>query len=201
MNEDQRQLCEANYPLIYAFAKKYCKYPSQFEEVVFYATNGYVNACRVFDASKGFQFSSYAYKCMYHELVGFYKNLEKDSQHISLDVQDEGFRESIANYLVSDEETPEDFLLEDERETFLDRINHLLSRYEKRRDQRGDAAKCRCLIERMRLGLSQEDYAELKNMSQSNVSKIEEAAISILKNDKRLKKLYAEFNHYHKNEK
>lgn len=198
MNEDQRQLCEANYPLIYAFAKKYCKYPSQFEEVVFYATNGYVNACRVFDASKGFKFSSYAYKCMYHELVSFYKNLEKDSQNISLDAQDEGFRESVANYLVSDDEIAEETLIDDERDDLFHRINNLLSRYEKRRDQRGDAAKCRCLIERMRLGLSQEDYAQLKNMSQTNVSKMESEAIQILKKDKRLIKLYREWMSYKK---
>lgn len=198
MNEDQRQLCEANYPLIYAFAKKYCKYPSQFEEVVFYATNGYVNACRVFDASKGFKFSSYAYKCMYHELVSFYKNLEKDSQNISLDAQYEDFRESVANYLVSDDEIAEDTLIDDERDDLFHRINNLLSRYEKRRDQRGDAAKCRCLIERMRLGLSQEDYAQLKNMSQTNVSKMENEAIQILKKDKRLIKLYREWMSYKK---
>lgn len=135
---------------------------------------------------------------MYHELVSFYKNLEKDSQNISLDAQDEGFRESVANYLVSDDEIAEDTLIDDERDDLFHRINNLLSRYEKRRDQRGDAAKCRCLIERMRLGLSQEDYAQLKNMSQTNVSKMESEAIQILKKDKRLIKLYREWMSYKK---
>lgn len=201
MNDEQRQLCEDNYKLIYAFAKKYCKIPSQFEEVVYHATNGYVNACRLFDPTKGFKFSTFAYKCMYHELVAFYKRVEKASQLIYLDSQDEGFRESMANYLISDEETPEDFLIDDERDNLFDRLNRLLSRYEKRRDQRGDAAKCRCLIERMRLGLSQVDYANLKKMSQANVSKIEDDAISILKKDKRLRKIYAEFMSYQNHDK
>ena len=196
MNEDQRQLCEDNYRLIYSFAKKYCKIPSQFEEIVFYATNGYMNACRSFDPTKGFKFSTYAYKWMYYEFIVFLRKVEKDSQHISLDLQDDDFKESIANYLVSDDKTAEDFLMDDERDRFFERINKILTRYERRRDKKGDAVKCRCLVERMRLGISQKEYASRLKMSQANVSKIEDEAIAILKKDKRLIKLYREWMTY-----
>ena len=68
LTDEQRELCESNYGLIYSFLAKKCYRSYNFDEIEFHAINGYLKAVMTFD-KKNTRFSTYAYTCMFNEVA------------------------------------------------------------------------------------------------------------------------------------
>ena len=158
-------------------------YPSQvdYEELYDVGITGYAKALVSYNKGNGAKFSTYAYNCIRNEILFF---LRKEGKHINnnislnsiLSVDKNGNNLQLED-IVSDEEKDtglEDKILEDEQRTILLKAIDELSEKEKK-------------IIIYRFGLdrgikkTQKELAEETNMSQANVSKIQEKAIKKLK--------------------
>lgn len=179
--EERERYAEENMKLI-GFVMK-SLYPSQvdYEELYDVGVTGYAKALVSYNKGNGAKFSTYAYNCIRNEILFF---LRKEGKHINnnislnsiLSVDKNGNNLQLED-IVSDEEKDtglEDKILEDEQRTILLKAIDELSEKEKK-------------IIIYRFGLdrgikkTQKELAEETNMSQANVSKIQEKAIKKLK--------------------
>lgn len=179
--EERERYAEENLKLI-GFVMK-SLYPSQvdYEELYDVGVTGYAKALVSYNKGNGAKFSTYAYNCIRNEILFF---LRKESKHINnnislnsiLSVDKNGNNLQLED-IVSDEEKDtglEDRILEDEQRAILLKAIDELNEKEKK-------------IIIYRYGLdrgikkTQKELAEEINMSQANVSKIQEKAIKKLK--------------------
>lgn len=100
MTEDQKKLVESNIKLAYDYVYKYgSSFGHDFDDSVQIASLGLCNAALTFDASKGYAFSTYAYKCMSNEFLKIArakKAKRRDGSEISFD---EEVRSSSGEYI------------------------------------------------------------------------------------------------------
>lgn len=68
-----------NEPLVYSLVRKFDNLPIPEEERLSAAQNGFVAALNNFDPSRGFQFSTFAYRLMMNEIIALDKNRKKQS--------------------------------------------------------------------------------------------------------------------------
>lgn len=100
MTEDQKKLVESNIKLAYDYVHKYgSSFGHDFDDSVQIASLGLCNAALTFDESKGYEFSTYAYKCMSNEFLRIArakKAKRRDGSEISFD---EELRSSSGEYV------------------------------------------------------------------------------------------------------
>lgn len=179
--EERERYAEENLKLI-GFVMK-SLYPSQvdYEELYDVGVTGYAKALVSYNKGNGAKFSTYAYNCIRNEILFF---LRKESKHINNNISlnnilyvDKNGNNLQLEDIVSDEEKDtglEDKILEDEQRAILLKAIDELNEKEKK-------------IIIYRYGLdrgikkTQKELAEEINMSQANVSKIQEKAIKKLK--------------------
>ena len=68
-----------NEPLVYSLVRKFDNLPIPEEERLSAAQNGFVSALNNFDPTRGFQFSTFAYRLMMNEIIALDKNRKKQS--------------------------------------------------------------------------------------------------------------------------
>lgn len=178
---ERERYAEENMKLIGYVMKSL--YPSKvdYEELYDVGVTGYAKALVSYNKSNGAKFSTYAYNCIRNEILFF---LRKEGKHINnnISLNDTLFVDKNGNNLqlediVSDDEKDtglEEKILKDEERTILLKAIDELNEKEK-------------IIIIYRYGLdrgirkTQKQLAEEINMSQANVSKIQEKAIKKLK--------------------
>lgn len=179
--EERERYAEENMKLIGYVMKSL--YPSQvdYEELYDVGVTGYAKALVSYNKSNGAKFSTYAYNCIRNEILFF---LRKEGKHINNNISlnnilfvDKNGNNLQLEDIVSDDEKDtgleEQILKDEERNILLKAINEL-------------SDKERIIII-YRYGLdrgikkTQKQLAEEINMSQANVSKIQEKAIKKLK--------------------
>ena len=100
MTEDQKKLVESNMNLAYDYVHKYgLSFGHDFDDSVQIASLGLCNAALTFDDSKGYTFSTYAYRCMSNEFLNIArakKAKRRDGSKISFD---EEVRSSFGEYV------------------------------------------------------------------------------------------------------
>lgn len=101
MTEDQKKLVESNINLAYDYVHKYgSSFGHDFDDSIQIASFGLCNAAATFDESKGYAFSTYAYRCMSNEFLKIARAKKKakrrDGSNISFD---EEVRSSFGEYV------------------------------------------------------------------------------------------------------
>lgn len=178
--EERERYAEENMKLIGFVIKSL--YPSQvdYEELYDVGVTGYAKALVSYNKGNGAKFSTYAYNCIRNEILFFLRKEGKHNNNISLNsilsVDKNGNNLQLEDILSDEEEDTrlEDKILKDEQRAILLKAIDELSEKEKK-------------IIIYRFGLdrgikkTQKELAEETNMSQANVSKIQEKAIKKLK--------------------
>ena len=67
-----------NEPLIYSIVRKFDNLPLSEEDRVSAAQKGFVTAMNLFDPTRGFQFSTFAYPLISHEIIAIEKERKKE---------------------------------------------------------------------------------------------------------------------------
>lgn len=190
LTDEQRELCESNYGLIYSFLAKKCYRSYNFDEIEFHAVNGYLKAVMTFD-KKNTRFSTYAYTCMFNEvaMLGRKENTknkyETPRDHVSKEILEVKTEENALDQMIeSYNERLKAKILKEVRRTILKyNVNN----------NRGK--KFKYLIERYDLNVTPTEFARIKGTSQANIWQLEKSAIKVLRDDAYLKQLY---EHYKK---
>ena len=190
LSDEQRELCESNYGLIYSFLAKKCYRSYNFDEVEFHAINGYLKAVMTFD-KKSTRFSTYAYTCMFNEvaMLGRKENTknkyETPRDHVSKEILE-----------IKTEENALDQMIESYNERLkakiLKEVKRTISKYNVNKTR---GKKFKYLIERYDLNVTPTEFARIKGTSQANIWQLEKSAIKVLRDDAYLKQLY---EHYKK---
>ena len=190
LTDEQRELCESNYGLIYSFLAKRCYRSYNFDEIEFHAVNGYLKAVMTFD-KKNTRFSTYAYTCMFNEvaMLGRKENTknkyETPRDHVSKEILEVKTEENALDQMVENynERLKAKILKEVKRTILKYNVNN----------NRGK--KFKYLIERYDLNVTPTEFARIKGTSQSHIWQLEKSAIKVLREDAYLKQLY---EHYKK---
>ena len=190
LSDEQRELCESNYGLIYSFLAKKCYRSYNFDEIEFNAINGYLKAVMTFN-KKNNRFSTYAYTCMFNEvaMLGRKENTknkyETPRDHVSKEILEVKTDENALDQMVeSYNERLKTKILKEVKRTILKyNVNN----------NRGK--KFKYLIERYDLNVTPTEFARIKGTSQANIWQLEKSAIKVLRDDAYLKQLY---EHYKK---
>ena len=190
LSDEQRELCESNYGLIYSFLAKKCYRSYNFDEIEFHAINGYLKAVMTFD-KKNARFSTYAYTCMFNEvaMLGRKENTknkyEKPRDYVSKEILE-----------VKTEENALDQMIESYNERLkakiLKEVKRTILKYNVNNNR---GKKFKYLIERYDLNVTPTEFARIKGTSQANIWQLEKSAIKVLRDDAYLKQLY---EHYKK---
>ena len=190
LSDEQRELCESNYGLIYSFLAKKCYRSYNFDEIEFHAINGYLKAVMTFD-KKSTRFSTYAYTCMFNEvaMLGRKENTknkyETPRDHVSKEILE-----------VKTEENALDQMIESYNERLkakiLKEVKRTILKYNVNNNR---GKKFKYLIERYDLNVTPTEFARIKGTSQANIWQLEKSAIKALRDDAYLKQLY---EHYKK---
>lgn len=178
--DEKRQYAEENQRLISWTANRFSNYPVDKEELVSIAMVGFTNALNNFQKDKGAKFSTFAVKCMTNELLHALRN---ESKHIknsilsgtALYTDSEGNSLTIEDTLsaeMNNESSLEDSVMMKEDYKLLREAIETLPEREQE-------------VIRRRYGIdcdpeTQNDIAVSLNMSQANVSKIEQSIIKKL---------------------
>lgn len=180
--EEKNQIAEENLALIHYVIKGFNKTGIPYDELVSVAMVGYAKALSSYDKSRAVKFSTYAINCIKNEILFFLRKenkhnrntlslnkvLSTDKHGNQLDLEDI-MHESISGF-----KTLEELILEEENRKII--INAL--KYLKEEER---------FILIYRFGLdngivkTQKDIAEIIDMSQANVSKIQKNALTKLR--------------------
>lgn len=180
--EEKNKIAEENLPLIHYVLKGLNNTRVDYDELFSVGIVGYAKALDSYDKSREVKFSTYAINCIKNEVLFFLRKENKHNANTTslnkiLSVDKNGNNLELEE-IMSDgnigEKGLEDIILEDEnREILLRAMEHLK---EKERY---------ILIHRFGLDrgivMTQKEIAEVINMSQANVSKIEKTGLHKLK--------------------
>ena len=176
--EEKEKMAEENYKLIFYVIQKFQSIGISFDELESIGGMGYTKALNAFDTDKNVKFSTFAINCIKNEILFF---LRKEKQHILnnvslskvLSVDKNGNNLSLEDILPENDGShnslEDEFMLGEDIRLLTECIEHL-SPKEK-------------LIITYRFGLgnqetkTQKEIAELIDMSQANVSKMEKTII------------------------
>lgn len=177
--EAKNKLIEHNLRLVVYVAKKYEVNTSYLEDLVSIGCLGLIKAISTFDINKNFKLATYASRCIENEILMHLRKTSKQKLEISIDeplnVDYDGNELLLADILsIADENVIDDLSYDEQRKIMYAEID-LLKPREKQ-------------IIKMRYGLdngiemTQKDVADLLNISQSYISRIEKKIIRKLKN-------------------
>lgn len=171
------KLIEHNLRLVLYIAKKFETPKTELEDLVSVGAIGLVKAVDSFKADKNIKLATYASRCIENEILMHLRKINKTLNEISLDeplsVDEEGSELVIGDILPASENCYKEVESEDEKKFLLTTLECLTSR---ERD-----------IMIMRYGLygqdelTQKEVADLLNISQSYISRLEKKILKKLK--------------------
>ena len=171
------KLIEHNLRLVLYIAKKFESPKAELEDLVSVGAIGLVKAVDSFKADKNIKLATYASRCIENEILMYLRKVNKTLNEISLDeplsVDDEGSELVISDILPSNEDSYQEVENDDQKKFLLSTLAELSSR---ERD-----------IMIMRYGLygqdelTQKEVADLLNISQSYISRLEKKILKKLK--------------------
>ena len=171
------KLIEHNLRLVLYIAKKFESQKAELEDLVSVGAIGLVKAVDSFKADKNIKLATYASRCIENEILMYLRKVNKTLNEISLDeplsVDDEGGELVISDILPSSEDGYQEVENDDQKKFLLNTLSQLSSR---ERD-----------IMIMRYGLygqdelTQKEVADLLNISQSYISRLEKKILKKLK--------------------
>lgn len=179
VNDDyaRSQLIKHNLRLVLYIAKKFETPKTELEDLVSVGAIGLVKAVDSFKADKNIKLATYASRCIENEILMHLRKVNKTLNEVSLDeplsVDDEGGELVMSDILPSTEDCYKEVENEDQKKFLLNTLSQLSAR---ERD-----------IMIMRYGLygqdelTQKEVAELLNISQSYISRLEKKILKKLK--------------------
>lgn len=172
-------LIKYNLRLVAYIAKKYTNYPDQ-DELISVGTYGLIKAITSFQPDKNTQLATYASKCIENEILMAMRSYKKRQGNISIfetiGMDKDGNEMMLIDLLSVDEESVYSKM---ECELLRDSLRKIVGKYLNEREQN---------IINYRFGLSggttmtQQEVADILNISRSYVSRIEKTALNKLKN-------------------
>lgn len=171
------KLIEHNLRLVLYIAKKFESPKAELEDLVSVGAIGLVKAVDSFKTDKNIKLATYASRCIENEILMYLRKVNKTLNEISLDeplsVDDEGGELVISDILPANENCYQEVENDDQKKFLLNTLSQLSSR---ERD-----------IMIMRYGLNgqdeltQKEVADLLNISQSYISRLEKKILKKLK--------------------
>lgn len=171
------KLIEHNLRLVLYIAKKFESPKAELEDLVSVGAIGLVKAVDSFKPDKNIKLATYASRCIENEILMHLRKVSKTLNEISLDeplsIDDEGSELVIGDILPSSKDCYQEVENEDQKKFLLNTLSSLDTR---ERD-----------IMIMRYGLygqdelTQKEVAELLNISQSYISRLEKKILKKLK--------------------
>ena len=171
------KLIEHNLRLVLYIAKKFETPKTELEDLVSVGAIGLVKAVDSFKADKNIKLATYASRCIENEILMHLRKVNKTLNEISLDeplsVDDEGSELVISDILPSSEDSYQEVETEDQKKFLLNTLSQLSARERN--------------IMIMRYGLygqdelTQKEVADLLNISQSYISRLEKKILKKLK--------------------
>lgn len=171
------KLIEHNLRLVLYIAKKFETPKTELEDLVSVGAIGLVKAVDSFKADKNIKLATYASRCIENEILMYLRKVNKTLNEVSLDeplsVDDEGGELVMADVLASSEDCYQEVESDDQKKFLLNTLSHLSTR---ERD-----------IMIMRYGLygqdelTQKEVADLLNISQSYISRLEKKILKKLR--------------------
>ena len=171
------KLIEHNLRLVLYIAKKFETPKTELEDLVSVGAIGLVKAVDSFKADKNIKLATYASRCIENEILMYLRKVNKTLNEISLDeplsIDEEGSELVIADILPANENCYKDVESEDEKKFLLNTLSELSARERN--------------IMIMRYGLygqdelTQKEVADLLNISQSYISRLEKKILKKLK--------------------
>ena len=171
------KLIEHNLRLVLYIAKKFETSKTELEDLVSVGAIGLVKAVDSFKADKNIKLATYASRCIENEILMYLRKVNKTLNEVSLDeplsVDDEGGELVMGDVLASNEDCYKEVEADDQKKFLLNTLSCLSAR---ERD-----------IMIMRYGLygqdelTQKEVADLLNISQSYISRLEKKILKKLK--------------------
>jgi len=171
------KLIEHNLRLVLYIAKKFESQKAELEDLVSVGAIGLVKAVDSFRADKNIKLATYASRCIENEILMYLRKVNKTLNEVSLDeplsVDDEGGELVMGDVLASTDDSYKEVENDDQKKFLLNTLSQLSTR---ERD-----------IMIMRYGLygqdelTQKEVADLLNISQSYISRLEKKILKKLK--------------------
>ncbi len=171
------KLIEHNLRLVLYIAKRFESNKAELEDLVSVGAIGLVKAVDSFKADKNIKLATYASRCIENEILMYLRKVNKTLNEISLDeplsVDDEGGELVISDILASSENSYQEVENDDQQKFLLNTLSQLSTRERN--------------IMIMRYGLygqdelTQKEVADLLNISQSYISRLEKKILKKLK--------------------
>jgi RNA polymerase sporulation-specific sigma factor len=171
------KLIEHNLRLVLYIAKKFEGPKAEVEDLVSVGAIGLVKAVDSFKADKNIKLATYASRCIENEILMYLRKVNKTINEISLDeplsVDDEGSELVVSDILASSENSYQEVEDDDQKKFLLNTLSKLSTRERN--------------IVIMRYGLygqdelTQKEVADLLNISQSYISRLEKKILKKLK--------------------
>lgn len=171
------KLIEHNLRLVLYIAKKFETPKTELEDLVSVGAIGLVKAVDSFKPDKNIKLATYASRCIENEILMHLRKVNKTLNEVSLDeplsVDDEGSELIIADILPSTNDNYQEVEFEDQKKFLLNTLSTLSPREKN--------------IMIMRYGLNgqdeltQKEVADLLNISQSYISRLEKKILKKLK--------------------
>lgn len=178
-NFAKSQLIEHNLRLVMYIAKKFETTRLDLQDLVSVGSIGLIKAVESYKLDKNIKLATYASRCIENEILMYLRKANKSINDLSLDDtltnDEDGSNLSLGELIPDDKQIGEDLELDDQKSFLLKAIEKL-----------GDREKT---IMYMRYGLNgydeltQKDIADIMNISQSYISRLEKKILSKLKKE------------------
>lgn len=173
----ERKIVEHNMRLVQFLSNKFKSAVNDTEDMVSIGSVGLLKAARTFDPCKGIKFATYASRCIKNEILMHLRKEQKAIRNVSLDEpirKDEEGNQLIVSDLIGSGRYEVEEMIEDSEDLAI--IGQILNTLPQ---EEGAVIRYRYGIgtERKR----QTEIAELMNISQSYVSRIERKALRKIK--------------------
>jgi len=175
----KNKIIEHNLRLVFYIANKYKNTGIEPEDLYSIGTIGLIKAVNTFEPSKNVKFATYSSRCIDNEILMYLRQNKKRNKDVSFDqsltTDKEGKELSISDTLGSDKEEVEDDLMKKTSINLVKSILERLPEIEKKIIQFRFGIECK--------KKNQHDIANVLNISQSYVSRIEKKILDKIKRE------------------
>lgn len=173
------KLIEHNLRLVMYIAKKFESNRLELQDLVSVGSIGLIKAVNSYKIDKNIKLATYASRCIENEILMFLRKANKSINDLSLDSalpsDDEGDNLTLGELIPDEHQISEEVEIKDQQDYMMEIVNELSSRDKE--------------IMFMRYGLdgrdelTQKEVADLMDISQSYISRLEKKILNKLKNE------------------
>ena len=194
--EARKKFIQANLRLVVSIANKYKGSYIEFQDLVEEGNIGLIEACKRYDVTKGYRFSTYAAFWIKHSILLYIKRI--NNYYFDNTIEEDNIRVISINKLIDD-----DLILDIIDEAEDKTINNELKQLLKKIIEESDLNQISKKILDLKYGLSghylkSKQIAKLLNITNAQLKHIEACAIRKLRNKTTLEKIYGYENKYDK---